>query len=382
MVRAWLWICSALGLAALVVSPDADGDPHVTVPVPTSAQTPTPTRPGKPSPIPRPAATALHVEYSAPGNCPSEADFEARVRARTELALFSDEPGARTVEVVVRPMGFTYAGRLSLVGRSGHISDREVEDTLCTDVVDALAFVTALAVDPDAKPAPSPVPAASPPTQAGPGSPLALAPPPPPPPGLAPALAPAPTPVPLAPTSPAPALSRSRWTGAAGASFVIFAGVSPDALTGGGVFGEIEYRARGVIIPSARLTVSASENGAFEARKASFILLTGRADVCPVRFGTEAASIRACLAGDLGALRGEGIVVPHPDVAVGFWADGGALLRARWAPLAGWFFIEAEAGLLVPAIRKQFVFEKPIYDVDQPFSVVGIGSFAAGVRFQ
>ena len=39
----------------------------------------------------------LHVEYAAPGNCPTEADFEAGVQGRTSFARFGDEPDARKI---------------------------------------------------------------------------------------------------------------------------------------------------------------------------------------------------------------------------------------------------------------------------------------------
>src|SRR5580692_5237813 len=134
MHRATRW--HTLALALEILAPVVRADPSA---------------PATASPPPPP----LLVDYSAPGNCPTEADFEARVRSRTALARFADENNAQAVHVVVTPTGVTYAGHLSIVGRSGRVSERDVEDALCSDVVDALALVTALAVDPNATLSPS-----------------------------------------------------------------------------------------------------------------------------------------------------------------------------------------------------------------------------------
>ena len=181
----------------------------------------------------------LLVEYTAPGNCPTQSDFEARVRARTELARFADEPNAQTLQVVVRPTGVSYAGHLSIVGRSGHISERDVEDMLCSNVVDALALVTAIAIDPAAMlappeapnstPAPTPsvataVPEETPNPPAVPKVPLLAEPHP----G---ALVGHVDPADAAESRPPP---PSRWVAGLGGSFVATSGIAPDAMAGGG----------------------------------------------------------------------------------------------------------------------------------------------------
>jgi hypothetical protein len=371
------WIV-AMGLLVVALPSPVRADQ---TPVPTATPSATPSPTPTPTAIPRPSATTLHVEYSAPGNCPTESDFETRVHARTELARFADDPDARTVQIVVRPMGFTYAGHLSILGRSGFVRDRDVEDTLCSDVVDALALVLAFAVDNAARLASPALPA----TRA-----FAAAPALPP----APARAPAPVPtnaIPLLEPRAELALpepdtrhqaSPSGMTVSLGAGFFTTSSAAPDALVGGGAFGELEPRASGWLAPSARLTLLAGENGAFVTRTASFLLISARPDVCPVRLGSAAASLRACLAVNVGALRGVGIDIAHPTPVVSFWLDASLLFRARWAPGRRWFFAEAEGGLVVPATRPTFVYADPIARVYQPPSAAAVGSLAMGVRFR
>jgi hypothetical protein len=323
-----------------------------------------------PAPTNLPARpTSLRVAYMVPGNCPPQADFEARVRDRTELARFVEDPEARNVRVVVRPTGFTYAGHLVIEDRSG-TSERDVEDRECADVVDALALITALAVDPTALLAPrTATPSASPP----PAPALALAP--------APALALAPAPA-LA-FAPALAPSPPRWSLSSGLSFLALLGIAPDALIGGGAFVDLEDGASGWFAPSFRLSGLATTNGAFDSPEASFSLAWGRADACPARLGSSSASLRACVGLDVGALFAEGrqAAIANPREVIDFWFSGAALLRGRWAPRGGWFFVEGEAGVMVPTTRHRFVFTIPMLLVHEASTVEGDFSLLAGVRF-
>jgi hypothetical protein len=339
-----------------------------------------------------PPPLPLHVEYAAPGNCPTRDDFEARVRARTALARFSDDEGAEVVRVVVTPTGVTYAGHLSITGQSGRTSERDVEDTLCPDVVDALALVTALSVDPNATLSPT-APASSAPT----ASPIASATPIP---TSTLNASPSPT-APVVPliTAPMPAPPRPParepeatpfWASKPGtnlgAIFITSAGLAPDALVGGGVFGELESRAEGWFAPSTRLNLLAQVNGAFRTREASFVLLAGRFDVCPVRLGSRRLSLRPCLVADFGAVLAEAIRPSDVKGILGTegWFDVGVLLRARWAPDRARYFVEAEGGVYVPANRAPFDYrygESGLAVIDTPWVAGPLGAVAGGVSF-
>jgi hypothetical protein len=139
-----------------------------------------------------------------------------------------------------------------------------------------------------------------------------------------------------------------------------------------------------------RLSFSVESNGTFEARSASFVLIAGRADVCPVRFGSSDASLRVCLGADAGAVRAQGIEVPHPGAGTDFWLDALALLRARWVPSHGAFFVEGEAGAAGVITRPQFMYVVPegpgrstgLQLVGQPYPVEAVASLALGWRFR
>jgi hypothetical protein len=161
-------------------------------------------------------------------------------------------------------------------------------------------------------------------------------------------------------------------------------GIAPDAMAGGAAFGEVEPKSSGWLVPAARLTVLAAGNGIFESRKATFLLLAARVDVCPVRVGSGDASLRACIGADLGATRAAGLetAVAEPASSVDPWFDAAALLRARWAPGHGRVFAEIDGGLVVPFTRNTFVYETtPVTTIDHP-TLAATGSLAVGARFR
>ncbi len=97
----------------------------------------------------------IYLGYSSTAGCPSRAQFEAQVRARTTLAQFVDTPGAGRFFTVYAGVNEGLAvGRVT----SGHGDEvgsaREVSSLNCEDVVSALALIVALAIDPNASLAP------------------------------------------------------------------------------------------------------------------------------------------------------------------------------------------------------------------------------------
>jgi len=381
-------VLACLGLVLLGRLARADPSPPGATTAPSTSASPA----APPAPLPLPAPP-FHVAYAAPEDCPTEAAFKAAVQGRTAFARFADEPDARAVHVVVRATRDKYAGHLSIVGRSGRVSERDVEDALCSNVVDALALVTALAIDPKAMlllasppDATSAAPLAPPLDASSPNSTEVTPSPVPPPPARPQTLSASPRPgVPHAGSWG----SAPKWGAGAGASFVTMSGIAPDAIAGGGGFGELESKSSRWFAPSVRLTVLAAENGVFMAHPtASYLLLAGRADVCPLRLGLRDWSIRPCVAADVGAVRAEGnnLGPVRGLTAWVAWFDAAALLRARWTPGRRRFFIEAEGGILIPITQPDFGYTDPnlksgFLPQDRPDKPGAAGSLAAGLRF-
>ncbi|HLK35581.1 MAG TPA: hypothetical protein VKU41_02435, partial [Polyangiaceae bacterium] len=130
----------------------------------------------------------IQLGYQASSGCPDQAAFVARVRARTARAALvapGTGPGdVRAFDVEVAA-GDPARGRLTLRGPHHAEGTRRVQAATCDEVVDALALVVALAIDPRA-----PVIPATPPTTTAPGPdsspPPAANPAPPTPPAAAP----------------------------------------------------------------------------------------------------------------------------------------------------------------------------------------------------
>jgi hypothetical protein len=96
----------------------------------------------------------LKVVYRAPAGCPPQEAFVAEVASRTSKAKLGDDLGAtarsRTIDVRIAARGGQYFGRVSLLDIGNKGKPRELVGRTCTEVVSALALVTALAIDPRA----------------------------------------------------------------------------------------------------------------------------------------------------------------------------------------------------------------------------------------
>ena len=93
----------------------------------------------------------IFLIYSASEGCPSRAQFENQVRARTARVRFIDEPGpGRFFRVYASVIDGHAAGGI-ISGASNSVSNmREVTSNDCDEVVSALALIVALALEPEA----------------------------------------------------------------------------------------------------------------------------------------------------------------------------------------------------------------------------------------
>jgi hypothetical protein len=93
---------------------------------------------------------SVHLDYAASAGCPDRAAFVAEITARTTRARFVDEArDVRTFTATIRTQGGRTLG--SLISNSGQMgAERRVTGKTCSEVVSALALITALAIDPSA----------------------------------------------------------------------------------------------------------------------------------------------------------------------------------------------------------------------------------------
>lgn len=94
-----------------------------------------------------PALTDTVVVYQAPEGCPSQADFEARVRSRMP-ARESTATSPRRIEARLSKNGTRVAASVVLTDANGAVTKRRIVAASCNEAVDGLALIVALTVDP------------------------------------------------------------------------------------------------------------------------------------------------------------------------------------------------------------------------------------------
>jgi hypothetical protein len=301
---------------------------------------------------------AIRIEYRAPPECPSAAEFRAQVFQRaTSARLASDgDAAARTFVVSIERRGEGVAGSL-VVRESGASGAREVAGAQCGAVATVLALATALAIDPRAsglsqEPAEKQAAAPAPPVAATVG--------------LAPE-----------PSSDEPSERTSaRLSAALGPS--LESGVGPRLSLGGAVQLEWHSARQGSPLSAFGVELAWLEAPAYGVNGASssFRFLLARPVLCSFELAPVSVfSVSPCLGVELGAVTGSGADLPAPSTETRLWAAGDALLRARLSASDAWF-VELDGVLVLPFTRYNFVFREP----DTQIYRVPTLAFSAGLR--
>jgi hypothetical protein len=259
----------------------------------------------------------VHIAYgvAADADCPDAASYRARITARNRGVSFVDRADAgRVFDVQVRadPDGQMH-GRLAVRDSAGLQTVREVFGATCAEVIDALALVAALALDPQQPQQPQ-----------------------------QPRAAPAPVP----PATPSTARPRVGFGASAGGIYDAVPGVGP----AGGAFVDVRTRLVRVSISGAVARGSASVGAA----NAAFTRVVGRVDLCrdvldgPVRWA-------GCVRAEAGVLSGVGANIEDPVRVRRPWLAPGLGLTGTKG-LFGRLFGRLAFSLTVPLIRDRFLF--------------------------
>ncbi|HMI89177.1 MAG TPA: hypothetical protein VK550_34095 [Polyangiaceae bacterium] len=274
---------------------------------------------------------AIVVRAEGSLSCSSPEDFWERVRARAPGArqALSGEP-ARTFVISLDSSVYPLRGHLRVVYPDGRASARDVEGESCAEIVDALAIITALDVDPDADKvttvAPAPVS------------------PPPPSPDL------------RQPWAAVPALApQASWHVLAGAQLNVTGGIASMVLTGVPVYFELLRASPALLSPSLAIgferSFTATLNG--EQAVADVVLIRGFVLACPIAWTSGPARASPCVRVEAGAIEGKGSNVVRPASDGGpWWAldfSGRATLKL-WGPL----LVDAQLGVGAPLLRYDF----------------------------
>jgi hypothetical protein len=283
------------------------------------------------------APAPVHLVYQAPDGCPDQAAFEASVRERAAGAvLAADAPRTFTIAVTPTPDGFT--GTLTTPdARTSH-----VDATRCDDLVLALAFMTALAIEPGGSAPPAP--------------------PPPTPP------APPPPPAPVDRGAP-------RWHVAAMIAPELDLGVTPRTLPAGSLEGRY---ARAGLGHADLGVVLGRDTASTKVGDARFTWLIARASACWTPLD-HAFEVDACVHLEGGMLEAQGVDVIRAQDLRRSWFAAGVHAGARWN-LGASIFAELRAGASVPFVRDRFYFVPNVF-IHEAAAITPWVGLGVGYRF-
>jgi hypothetical protein len=294
-----------------------------------------------------PARVPSMLEYSAPEECADANAFSAQIAQRT--TVWARAQAELRMRVRIERSEGRLRGVLTLE-ESGRQTVREVSSERCGEVVQALALIVAILVDPDAdtrplpelpSPAPVPGPAAS---------------------GSRPARA-----------RPSP---RVRWIPGAGIQVTVAAGVAGSALVGERWFAALSRE--GVDGPSItlRLAVGHDRTGTIEHGDGASSALSRnlvRFDGCGAALSDPSFALSLCGVGEAGRIDAYGVHPVRSEAPTLGWLAFGALARAafRYERVLG---LEAELGASLPLTRYDFrLGGEPLYQTAPVVAGAGLG---------
>lgn len=342
---------------------------------------------GQPAaPAPGSAPQQIQLQYSAAAGCPNEAAFVNEVGARVRRPIEWVNANPSTLIVVTLGQANAHAtGKLEVTTRSATApTRREFIASTCAEVGSALALVTALTLDPNARtealpPAPNGAAASAAETAA----PAPAAEPPPPveaPPPAAPPRRPSPPPAAKPPAEPARRANYVAWLGpAVGASI----GYAPKSLVTVGLSLGARLRVSRAFSPSLQLAPLWGKTGSTGpvAAGGSFAWAMARLEACPTQVQLAASlALAACLAAEAGRLSARGTASQIvPVTADRWWFAAGAAASLHFN--VGHWFTRLGAQALFPATRDEFVFTDPDQSIHKASLLVYGASLGLGFQF-
>jgi hypothetical protein len=365
-----------------------------------------------------------HLQLSAPSSCTTASALMARVRLRSRHIQFVDDrSGVPVLGVTIRVAAKQpVAAELTLVWPDGRRSERRVVDASCSQAVDALALLIALALDPNLQQSAAPGDAARPEGPAaasgvdangvggaavasGAGSGAAAN-------GAGPAAAAsgagsAATVSGAGPASatghalaaqpathepdgdaiqpPAAAAGQDQDSlsidhFAVGLAAQLIGGAAPQWMPGFVALLSVAFGRSAPWAPLLQLEAAHAFSGTTSepGGRASFQLDTARLDLCALGWAGGPLALRGCIAGALGRLAAHGEDTYSPASSGRLWASLAALLLVN-VDVGSHLEIQASAALNAPLRRDAYAFAP---DVFYRAAVLGLDlRLGMGVRF-
>jgi len=264
--------------------------------------------------------------YRAPPECPTRVDFSARVAARTAGWLSPTSPFAVTVAIERNAQQLVAQVTFA---RGEQRTVRELQAAGCNELVQALAFIVAVLIDPQASTTPLPAP--------GEGR---------------------PPPVYLLPAAPSlPRLPAALWL-IVGPELAIETAPTLAAGVAERFFLGIGRGDGSLAMSSARLSFSRAVTHAsspISGARAEFVLETARLEGCLLRVSDAGLAFEPCPFVELGRLRAVGIHSGGNVTRSQPWGSLGLVLRPTWT-FARRLVLGAGLGVQLPLGRYRFAF--------------------------
>jgi hypothetical protein len=289
------------------------------------------------------SADNIHIEYSAPAACPSEAAFVWQVRARVNQM----SAPARKYAVVMTVDSARARGTLR-VEDENRSTVRELSGTSCDEIAEGLALILALVIDPGARtdrardlpppPAPSERPAVKP---------------------RAVLVGPVPDAASDASAAPARIAAISRPAVHLGGGVFARGAVAPGTTTSGRLFVEGGWDRPVALSPHLRvgLEYAKSSTAVDSVGTAQFSWMVGVVEVCHSQHVVERTlSVPICAGIEWGRVVASGSEAPDARTQTHGWLSIDMDVGLRWFPWSVPLFVDVEGGLQFPLQRARFYF--------------------------
>jgi hypothetical protein len=309
----------------------------------------------------------IRAELAAVPSCAEGSSFVGQVLARTRRARQAapNEP-ARTFTITIVQEGESLRGTLRVVTATREVAERKVEAKTCGEVVEALALVAALIVDPEALTTPL-----KPPEPEVPRTTVAA-----PSPWVPPIVTP-----PAEPAEPA-AVS-------AGLALEVASAIAPTFTPVERVWAEVAWHYAGILHPAFGLSLArASTLVTRNSLTADILWVTGRVTACPLELvGSRRVSFRPCALFDVGVIQGKGAnregVSSADSAKTTPWVAPGVNLGLVMVPVSP-LVLRLEAGGVVQTVKTSFVYQVSPSSRQEVYSIPLLGYYlglGAGIRF-
>jgi hypothetical protein len=300
------------------------------------------------------AARTFSLKASSVAECPAIESFSRRVLARTSRARLATSESADVAFVLsVAPDPEGASGTLG-VTEGATQSVRSVRGASCEEVVDALALIAAVTLDPDASTEPIVLDAPPEPTKERPAQPTQALPP------ASPRVSP---PATRSNEFVAPGLS---WRFGGGVRGALSQGLAPDPVFALGAFVSALLPGEGSSLEPLFLAgiwlgrsaeYDATNRGGEQLGTAQFRWLAGDIIGCPLRLpATGALAVRPCLGFEAGQLTGKGRAAKNSAEESATWLAMTGSARLDWT-VFDVLQIDLTGGGFLSLTRDDFFFE-------------------------